>query len=102
MQGLLYFTAFMLWIISSLLMILRGWKVYNYEQTMFNKPNIELFKFFINHIDSSIMMIEPLRKSNGGETLENLRKNTNRITYSIYLLWLFAIVILIIAFSIKS
>lgn len=102
MQGLLYFTAFMLWIISSLLMIVRGWKVFNYERTKFNKPNIELFKFFINHIDNSIMMVEPLSKSNGNETLENLRKNANRITYSIYLLWLIAIVILIIGFSIKS
>lgn len=88
---LLDFTAFLCFILASLLGIRRAWLAFNLENLSVGKSEIPLFKYFINYIDHSVIWIEPILEKYNDPVLEKKRKQHNRLTYLIYILLVLAI-----------
>ena len=85
------FAALVCFIIASLLGLKRAFLEFNFDYYLNGKKEISFTKYFLRHIDSSVMNIFPITVKYADENAEIKRKKTNRVTYHIYILYILAI-----------
>ncbi len=87
------FIALLLFVGASILGLSRAWMSYNLENAVVGKSAISFTRYFFRHLDESVMDIRPNREKYEDKKIDNKRKNLNKLTYTIYVLYLLSIVI---------
>jgi len=90
---ILDFLALLFFIGASLLGLIRAWMSYNLENAVVGENAISFIRYFLRHLDESVMDITPDHEKYTDKKIEDRRKNLNRITYTIYVFYFLSIMI---------
>lgn len=90
------FFALVFFVLASLLGLRRAWIAFNLDNALTGGKEISFTRYFFKYLDASVMQTVPLREKYDNKKIEINRIKLNRLTYTIYLIYLCAVILYIL------